>query len=358
MTNTIKEVQQQLVTKLKLVFTNNLFDKAIQDKKYQTLIEDELSILGQLKEKQLSTLVQSYNNATNKKFLVQAKDEKLSETTIIDKIKYFDIYTLNVYKLDINALMAGKNATVSSKEVIETNAPPVNPIPVMPSIGNIQEQMGMMQANMHLQQKILSGEIYMYKSKPKIVLILKWILAALLLLLALSCAFVSIGMFALDSGVIASWLNNGQPVDSNLKLNGISYLILFALAIFYAYQHFTLLVTTKSKKTNENKIYSFSWFTYIFLAVYIVFVIVFCGVQVDARILSVKAGQVFRFWWAGMWYLGYILLIISSICVIVTAGICAACKPQVDTERLNAIAQQILASAKATSSDSTTTTTN
>jgi glucan phosphoethanolaminetransferase (alkaline phosphatase superfamily) len=105
---------------------------------------------------------------------------------------------------------------------------------------------------MQLQQKIMSGEVYMFKSKPKLVLILKWVLAFILLFLSLACAFVSIGIFALQTGVIGNWLNaNHQPVDSSIKIDGVPYTILFVMCIIYAYQHLSMLVSIKSKKSKR-----------------------------------------------------------------------------------------------------------
>lgn len=351
MANDIKDIQQKLVSKLEAVFTNTIFVNPLKDKKYQKLIEEELTILSSLKNEKASDLIKQYNKVTTNTFVFVKPKAKQETTTLIDKINYFDIYTMNVYKIDLNALLLGKDAKIEQKEV--SDAKPVAEAATafggmtMPTMGEMRQQMGLMQANMQLQQKIMSGEVYMFKSKPKLVLILKWVLAFILLFLALACAFVSIGIFALDTGVISGWLNANQPVDSSIKIDGVPYTILFVMCIIYAYQHLSMLVSVKSKKVNENKVYSFRWTTYIFIVAFIIFIFIFGGIQVDAKILSVDTSEVFKYWWAGMWYIGYILLIIFAALVIVAAGICAACKPKVDTDRMNSIIQQLSATATA-----------
>jgi hypothetical protein len=182
-----KKEQNKLIANLEAIFNSVSMKTALLQSNLQSIIEKQLNILfylentNQTKTIKSDKLLNKYNEITNKHFTIDKNIKYADQDALIDDINYLGVYIRNIYKVDLAALIEGKE----SKVVVPTvsDAPqtpkPAVAIPFMfPGMGNNnlspeQNPMYAAMANARIQQESMQGKVYLFKTKPKSIPMLK-----------------------------------------------------------------------------------------------------------------------------------------------------------------------------------------
>lgn len=308
------KIYDKLYSNLRIIFNSKEILMQLSDENFKDLILNQVSILNFLeKEIPASYLLKNKNKDNNSEINLTAQDflDKLntilssnktflnlnfkSESEIEDEINYLTVYIKNTFKKDLSEF---KKTTVNPTETAKaefaqnySNAPRNN-FGFMggPSFSyggdgrNFQDQFYVQMAQQRLQQDIAKGVFYIYKSKPKIIPILKRILGFSAILYGIFTILVLI-LSSISSGslfVSRSFLiglgykqfpnDNSEYVFSSVQNSVFMYSIFMEIfvvliAFYFAYQ----MIYAAHK--NENVKYSFGWGYIIFFVLYIIFFI-------------------------------------------------------------------------------------
>jgi hypothetical protein len=210
----LKTEQQKIIKNLETIFNAPSMKPALLQSNLQSIIEKQFNILAYLEKKHKNKIIKSdkllatYNQLTNKHFNIDRNVKFEDDEVLADDINYLNVYIHNIYKIDIEALASGKNAKIVTPTVNEvtpqnTNA---NPFPfMMPGMaGNLppdQNPMYTAMANARIHQESVQGRVYLFKTKPKYIPLVKWIIFGLLLLFFLAALFVGIGMICANGTI-------------------------------------------------------------------------------------------------------------------------------------------------------------
>jgi hypothetical protein len=292
-----KKEQKKVVTNLTTIFNAPSMKAALTQPNLQSIIEKQLNILAYLenynKNKILKsdTLLKKYNELSTKSFVIDKNIGYTDNDVLVDDINYLAVYIRNIYKVDLEALAAGKEAKISTPTV--TDATPPTPaatgfpfmMPGMMGAGMSPENNPMYtaMANARIQADAAQGKVYLYKTKPKLMPILKGIIGIGLFICALASIFVGIGM-AVSNG--SSYIATATNVEwsNSLGMESIMYFIFGAAVLFSAYSITSPLLYKNTKRFNENRLYRFQWQSFIMTIILFMFIVIFGLVNGDRYI--------------------------------------------------------------------------
>ena len=247
-----------------LLYSTNPSFFSNNNKSFLILFEKELDILACLektegKKNDLGTkflaksLVQKYNSLTKNNFVLSKK--KINLEDFIDDINYLPVFCKNIFKVNIDdivdkVLFNKSNETFKNSQ---TNIQQEKTNFSSSSFGSNQEFKNVFNksyihglATSKAMKDFALGKVYIYKTKPRIILILKMILLVLIILTGLVSLLISITSFII---VWSSYEN-----DWDFLWKSLSHLIYFIICVNIA-----INLINQFKKKNLNKKYFFSW---------------------------------------------------------------------------------------------------
>lgn len=213
------------------------------------------------------SLVKNFNKLTKDKFKIDENFKYEDETDLIDAINYLYTFCNNMFKVNLDDLVAGKNITATDPK-IDLRAKPsfddegakVNPnfafagagIPLAATPYENPYLLGKAYAKLNDDMK--QGKFYRYKTQPRIIPIVKWFSFILMGLLSLS--LILMGIFAFMANNLA--VNDGSQ---DLILGGIGSGIIYILVAGFGIYTMTIVGLTLFGKNskNLNLKYHFSW---------------------------------------------------------------------------------------------------
>jgi hypothetical protein len=277
----LKIEQRKIVKNLEAIFNAPSMKNALLQSNLQSIIEKQFNILAYLEKKHKNKIIKSdkllvtYNQLANKHFTIDQNVSFEDDEILVDDINYLNIYIRNIYKIDLDSLAAGKEvkiATPTVSEAVPQQTVAANPFPFMmpgmaSNLPNEQNPMYTAMANARIQQESMQGKVYLFKTKPKYMPLLKWIISVLLLLFCFASLFVAIGMICASGSAKL----DGNTVD---VLTALPYFLLGLGSFFICYR--TVAPLIKNEK-NENRLYAFNWQLYLMLGILFLFLLIFGG---------------------------------------------------------------------------------
>lgn len=134
---------------------------------------------------------------------------------------------------------------------------------------DMAESMIMASANSMLIMNIRKGSVYQYKSKPKIIPILKWLIVAVIcVLIALSIASYALLMVAGNVGIFNVKDQQGNPKEDHAQLtNPFPFQLIFTILILVL-----MILSMVRNSKNENFKYYMSWGWMLMYVLVLIFV--------------------------------------------------------------------------------------
>jgi hypothetical protein len=203
----LKKEQKKIVTNLTTIFNAGSMKPAIAQANLQSIIEKQLNILNYLEKTNASkvlksaTLLKKYNELSGKTYVIDKNVKYVDNDVLVDDINYLGVYIRNIYKIDLEALADGKEAKIVTPTVTDATPKqgPAAGFPfMMPGMGagmsSDNNPMYAAMANARVQADAAQGKVYLFKTKPQLMPILKLIMGICLVICGLSSIFVGIGM--------------------------------------------------------------------------------------------------------------------------------------------------------------------
>ncbi|MDR1991738.1 MAG: hypothetical protein LBP70_03360 [Mycoplasmataceae bacterium] len=326
---------------------------------FQTIIEKQLNILAYLekinksKKNESAELLTTYNQLSGKNFTIDKNVSFIDNEALVDDINYLNVYIHNIYKIDIEALAAGKDAKISQptvSEVAPVAASSGFPFAAGAAMNNLppnQNPINLTTANLRIHQEAMQGKVYLFKTKPKYMPLLKWIASALLLLFSMSMIFIGVGLICSKNSIHANNISVGDHVLSDY-LDFLTALPYFFIALANGFMCYQTIAPLLKKNNNENRVYAFVWRYYLLIIILFCMLLIFGGAT-GVHLYIYKSSMLpwtapaessthaFGLW---AWFLGYTLTFIFLGLLIAIIIIGAINAPKIDTERLNALMKQ------------------
>lgn len=233
-------------------------------------------------------LAKTFNKITKDKFKINDNFNYEDETDLIDGINYLFTFCNNMFKVNLDDLIEGKNVTATDPK-IDLRAKPqfddVGPrmnsnfafagtgIPLAATPYENPYFIG--KAYAKLTDDMKEGRFYRFKTKPTIIPKIKWLAIILLGLVAISLIIASIFIFISTSLKIVV---EGEAISIGSGYatigSGVLYII---LAAFTAYPMYVLIKGLIGKDQNQK--YYFNW-TYIMIFVLLAMIVVMPDMRV------------------------------------------------------------------------------
>lgn len=228
-------------------------------------------------------LVRELNKLTKDTFKLDEKFKYEDETDLIDAINYLTTFCNNMFKVNLDDLVGGKNVTATdpkidlrAKPTFDEQGPRMNSnfafagagIPLAATPYENPYLVG--KAYAKIQDDMVQGKFYRYKTKPRIIPIVKWISTILLMLLALSLLVA--GVFAFMAYNLK--VSDGSETGSipGVIGSGVFYLVMAGFCVYPIVIAMKSLVGKGGK--NDNLKYYFNWpFVVITLVLALLFVL-------------------------------------------------------------------------------------
>lgn len=245
---------------------------------FKQTIKNELNVLAacekiftkvEIDAKLTSTnLTKQFNKLTKESFKLDENFKYDDQTDLIDAINYLVTFCNNMFKVNLDDLVAGKNVTATDPHIdlkakpdLGDEAPRMNTnfafaggIPLATTPYENPYLVG--KAYAKLTDDMKQGKFYRYKTKPRIIPIVKWI--SVILMIILSVSLIVAAVFAFMSNGLQVTLSGDTEVS---YLGGISSGIFYlVVAGFCCYPTVMLLKTMVGKSgKNENFKYHYGW---------------------------------------------------------------------------------------------------
>jgi hypothetical protein len=185
----LKKEHRKLIKNLETIFDAVSMKPAFSQPNLQSIVEKQLNILSYLENVNKTKIIKStklltkYNELTSKHFTIDSKIKYDDQEVLVDDINYLPVYIRNIFKIDLDALAEGKEAKIVMPTVNDApqqqNSTPVMPF-MMPgmagAMGNLppeQNPMYTAAANARIHQESIQGKVYLFKTKPKFIPLLK-----------------------------------------------------------------------------------------------------------------------------------------------------------------------------------------
>lgn len=356
MKNNLNKQEEQLQKSL-LAILNSSVASGLKTKQFQDIFEKQINILGYLvrtnksKDKNLNEIIEKYNNISKKNFEIDTKLFYEDNDLLLDDINYLNIYVRNIYKIDLDALIQGKKAEIvqsSVSEVQQKDRGFANKFGsfAMPGFGgmdNIPNESNpyfISLANLRLNDEIRKGNIYAFKTKPKWIPLLKYLIVTFSLLATISCVLIGAGMIIVSKNETNIASGNGN----DMVWMGSFYLIFTICLSMITYTILKPMLTLMpNKKRNDNFMYYFRWQNVIVsLGLFVLFILISLSQQISGFTIfknSISEINTFGQW---IWFIGMIGLIIGLVGVIGFTIVTALLNPKSDRERMEQIIKQYI----------------
>ena len=345
---------------LNKIFSKSFLVNETKNKQFQELILKQISILAfyeaSLKKTKSKSKEQDKNSCLSSQEwldkLNQINNTKLSlievnyknDVDAIDDANYIKTYIQNVYHLNIDD--AENNDVIQAKTVqnIDDNSKETaNPFSGVFSdiggdtpitMGDFQEQFYKQVALQKFHKELSDGNFYQYKTKPKIIPILKYVVSSFLILFALITVIKIILIFMSNNVSII----NPNKEHTSTELNLIKEYLIGDILNLICSSYMSYIVLKPAK--NDNNKYYFSWKLFTFISV-IWFINLIMNLVFNIELLSLKEGdgnnivglinkyQVFK----GYIYTSFGTTAIFAL-VIILVVVSSVFNPKVDSDRI------------------------
>lgn len=335
---------------------NSTFLNFLNRKDFKQIIQNELNVLCACEkifpkidiESKLTSkiLVKKFNKLVNENFKINENQKYEDKADLIDEINYLVTFCSNIFKVNIDDLVAGKNVTATNPQIdlkakydASNEGPKMNRnfafaggIPLASTPYENPYLIG--KAYAKLSDDMKQGSFYQYKTKPRIIPIVKWVSVIGMLLVALAALIASILIF------IASPLQvvvQGDSQQETVRLgraiisSGVMYII---LALFAGYPCYVLIKGLIGK--NLNLKFNFKWgFTVIFILLTLIVVMPDMRLTWFASFIIPDSQQGSTSLLAyNMWKIMYIIIMSCLILVLIPIVIGSVFNPKPDTEAI------------------------
>lgn len=304
----LKETKNALYENLKLVFSSSELISHMKDDIFSKLILKLISLLFEIErelkitKKHSEKMLSEFNALTNVHNIFLSVD--IGEYyQVKDEINYLDVYLYNIYQKHLKDFTSNINLDQNKDNISSSNldttlishdsgksSQPNNSSGKKPNLVDdstkekpftqtfdtkininpqeVQEQVYYQIANQKIMQETKSGIFYIYDSKPKIVPLFKkfFYIAFCINGLIFLLPFLS---FLLSAGLQLPPTKNPTTgvVQENILnpdiFSCITYLLFSLFSLFYGAKNLL------KKETNENAIYYFNWYFFIFVAIFL-----------------------------------------------------------------------------------------
>lgn len=251
------------------------FIRFLNRKDFSLVIKNELNVLAACEKLfpkvdldakfSSKALVKAFNKLTKENFKIDEKFKYEDETDLIDAINYLATFCNNMFRVNIDDVVSGKQVTATdphidlkAKPEFDDEAARINPNFAFAGgmgmgVTPYENPYLVGKAYAKINDDMKEGRFYRYKTKPRIIPIVKWISSVLMILLCVSL---------LVSGVFFYILNNA--------FDGTMFVIAAAFGVYPLYLTMKTIVGKNAK--NPNLKYSFAWsFVVMFLILAAVF---------------------------------------------------------------------------------------
>ena len=259
-------IEQKLIKSLTFLLNNkHCIDYLKNSKNFQNILKNELLILNHFlttkkkNKEHIHILVDKYNAfCLSNKLDLKDKLSIKNEDEMIDYVNYLKVYIKNILHFDIdeaiNSPSKFENIKFNNNELKLTGV--TNPNGTWENIfkqnfHNINPFV-LRVAQSRINEKLKNDEIFVFKSKPKIVKIIKIIYACLMFLFAFAMLFLAVVWFLIAN----------KPTGYNYYVFGYFnpiFLVVFSMTFAYSgliniHPYITAIKT--HKKPSQNAIYS------------------------------------------------------------------------------------------------------
>lgn len=350
-----KKLISEIDSNLKIIFNSSTLLNKLKDSTFENVVLKQISILkfieqkSKIKESDADLWLKKINDINGSKHDFE-KLEYSNQDDIADDINYLSVYVQNMFKKPLSEfkkddiklnINSKENQSEQSKTDINTNMPPIfakdfsNQFNSPENFEMWQNEMQVFVARNKLQQMVNSGEFYQYKTKPLIIRIVKYMISAV----AIGLAIVSIliGIFLLMSNGVE--ITVGGQKQTPLSSNYFTLISQIIYALLFLWMAYIFLKPLK----NENQIYSYNkFFGYMMLVIITYFFIsqisisfVYQSAEITTTRLEQKIG------YNGFVICNFIQVALFGVALIVDIlGLVFSPKP--DVERINAKLAQIM----------------
>lgn len=279
-----EKITSILTTNLNKIFTNSFLLNKFNDNVFADLVLKNISILAFLEKKSRSkSSKKEYTNWLKKFNEVLGEEKTIIELNyetheeVLDDVNYLSTYIKNIYKIDFdNNIIEEKKVEdvekVDSKIVDEdsfnsfgspfgrTNSS----INSSAAFSSFQEQFYQQKTMERFYTDLISGKFYQYKSKPKIIPILKYLTGTIMLCFVITLLTNIIFAAMLKQLPVPNSGSNNENKSINLLQSILNETLVIILISYLIYK---LL----NWKKNDNIKYFYSWKLMLFVGVILLF---------------------------------------------------------------------------------------
>lgn len=272
-----KELYEKHAKRLEAIINiNSTFVPYLKRPDFNNAIKTQLNILAICEKKfpkaklakkySSQALVDTLNQITKDTFQVNPNYKYEDDTDLIDSINYLYTFCNNMFRVNLDDLVAGKQITATDPKIdlrakaewddegkkISPNFAFAGGIPLASTPYENPYFVG--KAYAKLTDDMKQGKFYRFTSKPKIVLIAKWIIAALMVLSVLALITTSVLAFmAADLKLQNAEGEMRTMNDAGAIGSGVLYIF---VALFSIYPIYILLRGLLSKNLNTKYYFS------------------------------------------------------------------------------------------------------
>lgn len=288
-----KETYIQHAKRLQVILDEkSTFIPFLTRKDFNGVIQNELNVLAaceklfpklDLAAKYSSkSLVKDFNKLTKGSFKLDEKYKYEDQTDLIDAINYLVTFCNNMFRVNLDDLVAGKQVTATDPKIdlrakpeMDDQGPRRNPnfafagagIPLASTPQENPYFIG--RAYAKVSDDIRNGKFYRYKTKPSIIPVAKIISIVCMMILILGLIVSAIFGFMASNAVIH--VNDGDLPFGGI-MNAVFYIVAGGFGIYPLYLVMSSMVGKNA--SNPNLKYYFNWpFVLIFLILALLFVL-------------------------------------------------------------------------------------
>lgn len=282
---TYKSLYEKCCANLDFVVQPLVAEKITSSKPFQEQIRKQLCILSFLEKKakiksgQAKKIVEKYTEIVKSEPKLDYVPATNDLNNLSDEINFLPVFVQNVFKTPIE-----KISSAATTPKIDQPAPEQAPNPTSPMFGqfnqaNLNKQIVMSMAQARVMQEASMGKVYIYKTKPKIMPILKLCIGIVLVLGSIFSVLMAVG-------IILSPNMYGTPPPDGVQFNSITYFLIAIMLIFNSFNYFSQWIKKGTKKQNDNLLYHFSFFNSMFMLITIAIFFIFGGIEDFSKIFE------------------------------------------------------------------------
>lgn len=359
-----KELYEQHAKRIEVIVRHQSpFSIYLKRKDFSFIVESQLNILNVLEHKfddskidkkfKVNNLVKLYNGSTGSKFQINDQFKLDDDVDYLDSMNYLVTYCKNIFKVDIDELVSGKQTTVEQpvSPINQSNVENINEAAAGAGAFGSMFSMGaeymdprqnpfiLSQASVQLQKEMSEGKFYRYKTKPRAIPVIKWVGAILIILTCLSLILMAVFAFLTNNAKVIVE-GSSDPVLFSTITDGIFFILFAGLGVY------NLVVFFKSiLSKNENQIYYFQWQVLLIFIIGAIMAVLFGIDGVFLVEYSVPDLTNIQKLGIQMWKVFWFMSISSVGLCLVPIILASIFNPKVDTaaidKRLNQIVEQL-----------------